>query len=374
MTATLTPLAGLAHDAPRAAETWPFLSVIVPVRNEEAFIRTTLDRLLGQDYDPSRFEILVADGCSTDATAALVADYAARCPQVRLLDNPGRLSSAGRNAAVRAARGEIVLLVDGHCEVDPTHYLREVAEAFRRSGADCLGRPQPLDVTGATALQRAVAAARSSWLGHHPDSYIYDGREGFVPPQSVAIAYRRVVFDRVGLFDETFDACEDVDFNHRVDRAGLRCFFTPRVAARYAPRATLRGLFRQMVRYGRGRVRLARKHPETARLRTFVPAAFTAGLITGAPLACLVPWLAAAYGGTLAVYAVVVLLVSLGIAFGARRPALLPWLPLAFAAIHVGAGTGILLEWAFGRRTPRDQGLERVFLSGNDSIPPVPGR
>src|SRR5204862_2547273 len=139
----------------------------------------------------------------------------------------------GRNAAVRAARGEIVVLVDGHCELDGPGYLREVASAFARSGADCLGRPQPLDVSRATALQRAVAAARASRLGHHPDSHIYSDREGFVPPQSVAVAYRREVFERVGYFDESFDACEDVELNHRAARAGLTCYFTPRVAVRY---------------------------------------------------------------------------------------------------------------------------------------------
>src|SRR5262249_10983874 len=183
---------------------------------------------------------------------------------------------------------------------------------------------------------------------------IYASAEGFWPPQSVGVAYRREVFERVGLFDESFDACEDVEFNHRVDRAGLRCFFTPRVAARYVPRASLRGLFRQMVRYGRGRARLCRKHPETFSPRGFAPAAFVAGLIAGPLVPLLSPWLPALYVGTLGLYAAVVLAVSLLLALRARRPALLPWLPLVFAAIHVGSGAGILLEWLTGRRPPAE--------------------
>src|SRR5207302_8409198 len=142
-----------------------------------------------------------------------------------------------------------------------------------------VGRPQPLDVSRATPLQRAVATARASRLGHHPDSHIYSDREGFVPPQSVAVAYRREVFERVGLFDEAFDACEDVELNHRVARAGLRCFFTPRIQVRYQPRGTLAGLFRQMVRYGRGRVRLLRKHPDTFSLKSLAPAACLPGSV-----------------------------------------------------------------------------------------------
>ena len=92
------------------------------------------------------------------------------------------------------------------------------------------------------------------------------------------MAYRRTVFDRVGEFDERFDACEDVELNHRIDRAGLRCFFTPAVRVLYFPRSSLRGLFHQMARYGRGRVRLLRKHPETFSPGGFIPAAWLAGL------------------------------------------------------------------------------------------------
>jgi GT2 family glycosyltransferase len=321
-----------------------FISVIVPVRNEARFIRHTLGQLVVQNYPADRFEVLVADGRSDDATPMIVREMSAEYPNVALLDNPKRWSSAGRNAAVRAARGDVIVLIDGHCELDNPNYLADLAEAFERSGADCVGRPQPLQVPGAAPLQRAVAAARASRLGHHPDSFIYSSFEGFVKPQSVAVAYRRSVFGRIGLFDESFDACEDVDFNHRLDRAGLRCFFTPRVAVRYHPRGTLAGLFRQMVRYGRGRVRLLAKHPETFSPGGFVPAAFVLGVLAGPSLAARSPWLAGLYAGTLGLYALVVILTSLLIALRARDWRLLPWLPLVFLAIHCGAGTGILVE------------------------------
>jgi succinoglycan biosynthesis protein ExoA len=322
----------------------PFISVIVPVRNEERSLPQVLEQLLTQRYPAGRFEVLVADGRSTDGTRDLVRAAAAEYPNLRLLDNPGGWSSAGRNVAVRAARGDLVVLIDGHCELDNRDYLADLADAFARSGADCVGRPQPLDTSAATPLQRAIAAARSSRLGHNPSSYIYSAAEGFVPPQSVAIAYRRSVFTRVGLFDERFDACEDVEFNHRVARAGLRCFFTPRVQVRYHPRGTLAGLFRQMARYGRGRVRLLRKHPETFTPACFAPAAFLLGVAAGPALAWLAPWLAPLYAGALGLYALVLLAGSLALAGKARDARLLPWLPLAFLAIHAGAGAGILLE------------------------------
>jgi succinoglycan biosynthesis protein ExoA len=326
----------------------PFISVIVPVRNEERFIESTLRQLVTQEYDPERFEILVADGRSTDRTCEIVAAMQARFPQVTLLDNPGRLSSAGRNVAVEASRGDLIVLIDGHCDLDNSHYLADVADAFARSGADCVGRPQPLDVTGATPLQRAVAAARSSRLGHHPASHIYSDREGFVPPQSVAVAYRREVFNVVGTFDDSFDACEDVEFNHRVAAAGMRCFFTPRVRVRYFPRATLKGLFGQLARYGRGRVRLLRKHPDTFSPAGFVPALFLAGVVLG-PLAGVVfPTLLLPYFVVLGVYVLSVFCFSAAAAARERRPSLVPWLVAVYPTIHFGAGFGVLWEVIFG--------------------------
>jgi succinoglycan biosynthesis protein ExoA len=322
----------------------PFISVIVPVRNEAAFIRATLEQILTQRYPSDRFEVLVADGESTDATRAIVTGLTRDHANLRLLENARRWSSAGRNAAVRAARGDLVVLVDGHCDLDNPNYLREVAAAFARSGADCVGRPQPLDVGSASPLQRAIAAARSSRLGHHPASFIYSDREQFVPPESVAVAYRRGVFDAVGLFDERFDACEDVEFNHRVAAAGLTCFFTPRVRVRYFPRSSVAGLFRQMVRYGRGRVRLLRKHPETFTPAGFLPGAFLLGVLTGPLAALLWPGLWWVYGGVLGLYSLTVLLFSAAISVRQRSARLFPLLAAVFATVHLGSGWGILRE------------------------------
>lgn len=359
MTRVSTWQGATPQASPLPSKTAPFISVLVPVRNEEAFIKDTLTQMLNQDYDPERYEVIVADGQSTDATCEIVREFQLDHPNLFLHGNPRCWSSAGRNVAVRAARGDLLVVIDGHCDLGNPHYLTDLAAAFAASGADCIGRPQPLDVLHATPLQQAIAAARSSRLGHHPDSFIYSSAERFVPPESVAIAYRRDVFETVGLFDETFDACEDVEFNHRVARAGLRCYFTPKVRVHYYPRASLRGLFRQMVRYGRGRVRLLRKHPDTFSVPCLLPAAFLIGLIVGAGAALFSPWLAAAYGAVLTVYVVAVLLGSVAAAFQARSVRILPWLPLVFATIHVGAGAGFLREWLAGwrRRVPWPQSV-----------------
>jgi len=322
----------------------PRISVLLPVRNEGSTIERVLEQLLSQDYPADRFEVIVADGMSEDQTANIARSLQRRHANLKLVANPFRWSSAGRNAAYRHSSGDIILIVDGHCDLNSRCYLSDLAETFARTGADAVGRPQPLDVSQAASFQRAVAAARSSWLGHHPDSHIYSSSDGWVRPQSVAIAYRRSVFERIGLFDEQFDACEDVEFNHRLEQAGLRCWLSQAAQVTYHPRASLAGLFRQLFRYGRGRRRLLNKHPGTFTFLGFVPAFFAAGLICGPCMMWFWPSLAWLYGGSLATYALTLVLASVSIGRRRRDALIIGRLPLIFMTIHLAAGTGIIAE------------------------------
>jgi len=330
------------------ADTTLAISIVMPVRNEAQHIAATLEQLVTQDYPVDDYEILVVDGCSSDDTRDIVNQFVRQGAPIRLLDNPRCWSSAGRNVGAQAARGDVVLVIDGHCEIPSDGHLRSVASAFLSSDADVIGRPQPLTVRQANSLQRAIAVARASRLGHHPDSYIYANEDRYVPAVSVGAAYRRSVFDKLGYFDERFDACEDVDFNCRADQAGLRCYLASDAKGPYYPQRTLGRLFVQLARYGRGRVRLARKHPATCSWKSMVPAVFVAWLLCSAFLA---PWFVPArllFVATCALYTTTVLAESARLAIVHRLgwPAL--WLPAVFATIHFAAGIGVLGEWLTG--------------------------
>ena len=237
------------------------------------------------------------------------------------------------------------MVVDGHCHIPDRHYLKNIAAAFDRSGADCLGRPQPLDVPKPTPFQRAVAVARSSRLGHNPGSDIYSEEPKFVTPQSTAVAYSRTVFHRIGLFDESFDACEDVEFNERVHAAGLNCYFTPTAKVIYEPRKSPGALFHQLGRYGLGRARLAAKHPRSLTLPALVPPLWVAWLIAGALAIPFVPYLGAAWLASIGLYAAV--LIVAGMALGRRQGlGVMLRIPLVLAAIHFGFAWGFWKEVA----------------------------
>lgn len=335
---------------------FPFITVVMPVRNESRFIADTIVQLLRQDFPAKCYEIIVVDGMSDDGTREIITEIAQQHPQVRLLDNPARGSSAGRNIGFKNGKGNIVLVVDGHCYIPDNQLLRNIVDCFERSGADCLGRPQPLDPPGLTVFQKAVALARGSRLGHGGDSLIYDEFEGFASPVSNGAAYRREVFEKVGYVDENFDACEDVEFNYRVEEAGLTCYTSPKLTVRYYPRENLQRLLQQMVRYGEGRFRFIKKHREALTINQLIPVGFVFGLVLFVVLALwsqvsslwsltvshwpIVPnLLTVVYG----FYALIITSESVCIAAKNGRHYLLRLL-LIFFVIHFGLGWGYMLS------------------------------
>ena len=222
------------------------VSVVMPVRNEGKFIRRVLDDLSTQDFPQERMELIIVDGISDDDTYEAASTFESKFQNFRIISNPGKLSSKARNLGAKAARGKYIVYIDGHCHLPSTKLLSDIVALFEKSGADALCRPQPLTLRPQTLFQRAVSLARASGLGHALDSTIYTNRERFVKAASSAASYRRSVFERVGYFDESFDACEDVEFNTRVDKAGLKSFISPKLTVEYAARRSIFALFTQL--------------------------------------------------------------------------------------------------------------------------------
>ena len=324
-------------------EQLPFISVVIPVRNEAPFIKQTVRYVQEQNYPADLMEILVVDGESDDGTRRLVEEIAASDQRVKLLDNPRRLSSAARNIGAKAARGEIITYIDGHTYIDNDRLLRNTARLMLEKKVEALSRPQFLDTPENNPFQQAVSLARKSPLGHGLDSTIYTTKDDYVNPTSSGASYRQSVFDDIGYFDEHFDACEDVEFNYRVARSGRKSFTSLDLAVYYYPRTTLGRLFHQMKRYGVGRMRLARKHPGTLSLGTLVPPLFVLGLIVGILLSIFIPPIGFAVGALYGLYAAIVLLTSLYIAAGSSLSHFVR-LIVIFPTIHIGLGWGFLTE------------------------------
>jgi len=253
------------------------VSLIIPCRNEQAHIGNFLDSVLGQQLEPNwELEILVADGLSDDGTREALRQYAAKAPNVRMIDNAGRIVSTGLNAAIAAASGEIIIRMDAHT-IYAGDYVRECVRVLQESGADSVGGPWIAKGRGRTG--RAIAAAFQSRFcsgggkSHDPN---YEGEVDTV----YLGCWHRSVFDKVGMFDPDLVRNQDDEFSFRLRRQGLRIWQSPRIQSSYAPRSSIKALFRQYAQYGFWKVAVIRKHRSLASWRHIVPPLFVGSILT----------------------------------------------------------------------------------------------
>ncbi len=328
---------------------YPKITVVVPVRNEEEFIAQTLGYILSQDYPNEQLEVIVADGESDDRTREIVNNISEADSRVRLIENPGRLSSAGRNVGIKNATGDIVTFIDGHTYIDNDQLLKNIAHYMAEKEISVLSRPQFLDTPENNFFQKAVSLARRSVIGHGLDSTIYTNKEMFVNPASSGASYRRDLFDKIGIYDERFDACEDVELNYRAHLNGYKSYTSPDLAVYYYPRSSIKGLFRQLKRYGQGRYRLFRKHKSSLSLGTMVPVLMTLGIPLGIVVSLL--WNPFVYPFIIALAFYLLLITGWSLAIALRKGIRYFFiLPLIYPTIHLALGYGFIKEFLFGKR------------------------
>ncbi len=328
----------------------PVVSVVMPVRNEGRFIDRCLAAVVGQDYPAERFEVLVADGMSDDDTRERVERVrdATEKPTIRLLDNPGRTAPCALNVGLRHARGEVIVRVDGHCEIAPDYLSRSV-EALAAHDAGCVGGP--LTTIGDGTVSEAIAIAMSSRFGVGGSPFRVRpkggkrnvvGAESVREVDSVAFpAWPRVVMDQAGPFDEELVRNQDDEYSYRLRKLGHRILLIPEIRCRYFSRGTLRSLWRQYYQYGFWKVRVLQKHPRQMKARQFAPPAFVAWLLGSALTAWSAPG-AVALGLGAGAYLLADLAASAALArrHGGRYLAVLP---AVFPCLHLGYGSGFLL-------------------------------
>lgn len=214
-------------------------TVIVTVRNERGSIDALLDSLLGGTRPPD--EIVVADGGSDDGTAERLRERAASEPRLRVLSTPGN-RSVGRNAAVRAARHEVIACTDAGVEVESTWLERILRPFAGPDGADVVaGFYRPLATTSFERVAGVVSAPSLQEV--NLDRFL---------PSTRSIAFRRDAWNKAGGFDETLAHNEDTPFALALKETGSRFAFAPDAIVGWRPRGNLRDFYRQHRRFGFG--------------------------------------------------------------------------------------------------------------------------
>lgn len=317
----------------------PPVSVILPVRNEARYIARSLAAVVSQDYPTGLMEIIVADGMSTDNTREVVKSFAAKYPNLRLVDNPGQIVSTGLNIGIAWASGEVLIRVDGHCQIE-SDYLSRCIEHLKNDGVDCVGGS--IETVGETNAARVIAAAMSSSFGVG-DSVFRTVRNETMPADTVPFpAYTRSIIERVGVYDEELVRNQDDDYNYRLRRAGGKILLAADVRSRYFSRGSLVSLCRQYYQYGYWKVRVLQKNPRQMRPRQFIPPFFVASLLVSLLSSPFFDIGRMVFRLVACSYLVANISASL---LTAHRSdwRLFRQLPIAFAIIHIAYGIGFLV-------------------------------
>lgn len=369
----------------QAQQPLPFVTILVPCRNERAFIAKCLDSILLNGYPFDRLLVLVIDGMSDDGTRAVLDAYARDHECVRVIDNQGWTTPKALNLGLREARGPIVFRVDAHARLDPG-YLRRCVEAMQEYGADVVCGVMRTVPSTTGLMGRAIAAA----LGHPfgvGNSYfrIHVPRPTWVDTVFCG-CYKREAFDRVlapssttgrdgkagreialedrGPFNVALVRGQDMDFSVRLRKAGGRMLLLPDIGTEYYARSTIRSFWKQNWNNGVWAILpFAYSDGSSISLRHLVPLGFVLSVMVTAWAGLTLPvflWGTVAIAG---LYVLMNLAASLQVAWRERSLALGALLPLVFFTLHVGYGIGSL--WGVVRLLGLPPFWGRVWLAGS---------
>lgn len=335
---------------------FPFVSVILPVRDEEHYITRCLDSILVNDYPQDHLEILVIDGMSTDRSREIVREYARRYPFIRLLDNPRCIVPTALNIGIREAKGEIIVRVDAHT-IYASDYISRCVELLGTTGAANVGGMQ--HAIGTDYTSNGIAIATTTPFGIGDAHYRYAEDEMWVDTVYLG-AWRKSTLEALGGFNEEWAVNQDYELNYRLRKAGGKILLSPRIQCWYYVRTSLGALARQYFRYGFWKMKTVVAHPDSLRWRQLAPPALVVALLLSLGLLPVSRILGIVVP---ALYLTANLLASIWTA-SRRGWKYLPLLPLVFATIHLSWGTGFfvgLFKWGMPRLTLSS--LVRAFQS-----------
>ncbi|MCZ4409795.1 glycosyltransferase family 2 protein [Cryomorphaceae bacterium 1068] len=317
-----------------------FVSIIIPCRNEVNFIQGVLNSISAQDYPKDSLEIIVADGMSDDGTRDKLRELSSSYPNLKVIDNPNRVTPDALNLAIEASKGEVIVRLDAHSNYPSNYISRLVTELFRLD-AENVGGVWITTPANSGTVATAIALATSHPLGIGNASYRLENPEITEVDTVPFGCFKRSIFDQIGLFDTDLIRNQDDEFNGRIIKNGGKIFLVPDVEIEYYARATFGTMVKMFYQYGlfKPLVNIKLGHPAT--LRQFAPPIFTLGLLC-LPIALLLDWLFLIWSTIYTIYFWINAFVSSKIAWREKRSGLAPRLFLAFFLIHFSYGWGYL--------------------------------
>lgn len=252
------------------------ISVVMPVYNEELYIRDCIESLMEQTYPLEDMEWFFVDGGSTDRTREIIEEFMESKPDlIRLLDNPNKTVPYAMNIGIAASKGEYIIRLDAHAEY-ARDYIEKCIYYLDHTDAENVGGL--VETRGRGTVGGAIARMLSSKFGVGNSQFRTGGMSGYVDTVPFG-AFRREVFQKYGLYNEKLTRNQDNEMNYRIRKNGGKIYLSSDIKLAYYCRDTIKGIADMAVKNGRWNIITMKLCPGTMGVRHFVPLTFLLSLV-----------------------------------------------------------------------------------------------
>lgn len=318
----------------------PLISIIISCRNEEKFIGKCLDSILAQTYPKDKVEVLVVDGMSSDKTREVVATYIREHHFIRLLENKRKITPCAMNIGIKSSKGDVFILVNAHSILDK-NFLKNNIDYLNKTNADAVGGMLKAIYEGSSLIAKAIPLATDSIFGAGGKRYRSRIEEGFIKDTLPYCAYRKELFDKIGLIDEDLIRDQDEEFNYRILKHGGTIYYSPKIKSYLYVRPTLKKLWKQHFQYGYFKPLVLSKVGGLFTWRQAIPSLLITSVVVTGLLSFLNEYFLWFFILILGLYVSVTIIFSL--LTGIKRDlSLMPFLMASFVTLHFSYGSGYL--------------------------------
>ncbi len=318
---------------------YPFISILIPCRNEEKFIKECLDSVLANNYPKDNLEIFVIDGESTDNTKQIVETIALQEPHIKLLINRARITPTALNLGMKQSSGDIIMRLDAHASYSPD-YIGKCVRYLTEYNADNVGGVIKTVARTQTPIAQSIAKVLSHPFGIGNSRF----RSGAVNPQESDTVpfgcYKRAVFTKIGLFNESLARSHDMEFNLRLKKAGGKIMLIPEIVANYYAPSTVTHFIKHTISDGIWATYPIKFTKQFFALRHYIPLIFVLSLIASGVLAIYLPLFRLLFLFIAIIYLAFNIIASAHIAYKKQNLLYFALMPCMFLTFHLCYGLG----------------------------------
>ena len=229
---------------------YPYVSIIIPAYNAQDTLQRCLDSIMRIDYPGERREVILVNNNSHDATE----DIAQRYP-ITVVYEKMQSSYAARNRGIQHAKGDILAFTDTDCIVTP-QWIKTLLTSYDNPEIGCFAG----NIKSYQPKTLAECFAAKDEENHNQKRSL---KTGYLPAANTAnVAYRKEVFQKIGLFKSNLKSGGDAELTWRLVRhGGYKIIYVPEAVVYHQHRTSIADLYRQHRKYGESITDLLRLYP-----------------------------------------------------------------------------------------------------------------